>query len=116
MESSGVLEDQELLSIRLGSTAPTWTATEAALLRATEEFGSEGAISDSTWHILRESYSDAELVEIVVLVGFYWMLAYFARSLNIQPEGELISMFDYASLFVPSQRGTGSGAREIDRE
>jgi 4-carboxymuconolactone decarboxylase len=103
---SGAVTEPEMLAVRLGSGAPGWTETEAALLRATEEFANASAISEATWEVLRPAYTDAQLAELTLLVGFYWMLVYFANSLDIEPEGVLVPMDDYASLLPVSAPAT----------
>jgi len=98
--TGNVLSDQEMLGIRLGSSAPNWTPAEAALIAATEEYKASSAISEATWQTLSDTYSDEQLVELLVLIGFYWLIAFFASSVQIDLEEGLPSMYDYRALLT----------------
>ena len=56
-------------------SARRWTGHERALLAATGELLGEHTIGQATWNTLSETYDDAALVELTMLVGHYAMLA-----------------------------------------
>lgn len=55
--------------------AHPWAPADAALLRATDELVAERTVSDATWAELSATRDTAELLELLVLAGFYAMLA-----------------------------------------
>ncbi|HET7683834.1 MAG TPA: carboxymuconolactone decarboxylase family protein [Marmoricola sp.] len=72
--------------IREGSSARGWSDREQLLLTAAEELVRDRDLTDSTWHRLSEAYDDRTLLELVLLVGHYDMLATTLLTLRIQPE------------------------------
>ncbi|HST42340.1 MAG TPA: carboxymuconolactone decarboxylase family protein [Conexibacter sp.] len=61
-----------------GSPPPVahpWAPADAALLRATDELVAERTVSDATWAQLSATRDTPELLELLVLAGFYAMLA-----------------------------------------
>ena len=62
---------QEVERITVGADAPGWSRHDAAILRGVDEMLSRYRISDETWAVLAESWSDQQLLEFPILVGFY---------------------------------------------
>lgn len=67
-----------------GSSAPGWTAHEAAILRGVEELIGDQAIGDQTWDVLALSWDEAQLIEFPMMVGQYVATAYVQNSLRIR--------------------------------
>lgn len=63
-----------------------WTPLERAALRAVDETAESGAVGDATWGELAAHLSESELIELVMLVAHYMMLASVLRSLRVQLE------------------------------
>lgn len=59
---------------RLCSEEAGWPPQEEALLATVDELHASGAVSDATWDRLRTAYDDAQLIELLLLPGFYNML------------------------------------------
>ena len=78
---------EDVARIRIGSQASGWTRREHALLRAAEALHAEQDLDDDTWTELRSLLDEAEVIEFVLLVGHYEMLATFIATLRIQPDG-----------------------------
>ncbi|MGZ8734051.1 MAG: carboxymuconolactone decarboxylase family protein [Acidimicrobiia bacterium] len=76
----------EIAQIAVGPTGSGWSTLEVALLRATEELHDDNCVGDATWHVLAEHYDDQQLVEVVMLVGQYHMVAGALNSFGVQPE------------------------------
>ncbi len=72
-------------------TPPTDEATfsdrQKALLEAADQLHQQRALDDELWGRLRPILSDAELIELCMLVGHYEMLAMTLNSLRVQPDG-----------------------------
>jgi AhpD family alkylhydroperoxidase len=56
------------------------------LLAAADELHERRELSDDLWDRLRPILSDAELIELCMLVGHYEMLAMTLNTLHVQPE------------------------------
>jgi 4-carboxymuconolactone decarboxylase len=65
-----------------------FSAAERRLLTAADELNEGGEISAGTWNDLGEDLSDAQLIEVCILVGHYRMLAMLIASAGVRPEAE----------------------------
>jgi AhpD family alkylhydroperoxidase len=72
--------------IRTGSAADGWSDRERAILAATEQLHDTQDLDDATWTALRAYLSEADVVEFVLLVGHYEMLATFLLTLRVVPD------------------------------
>ena len=69
-----------------GPGAAGWCEREAALLAAVDELHDSGDLSDAAWERLRAQLDERRLIELVLLVGHYEMLATAINTLRIQPD------------------------------
>lgn len=69
-----------------GPDAPGWSARERALLAAVDVLHRDQDLDDDTWSALADHLDDRGLIEFVLLVGHYEMLATAITSLRIQPD------------------------------
>ncbi|WP_367325174.1 carboxymuconolactone decarboxylase family protein [Streptomyces sp. HUAS ZL42] len=76
--------DADLDRITEGPEAPGWTDLERHLTRAADELNSDALVSDATWEALARHFDDAELIEIVMLVGQYHMVAFFLNATGVE--------------------------------
>ena len=63
-----------------------WSPLERAVLRAVDETADDGALGDATWDAVEAELDESELIELLMLIGHYLMLATVLRSLRIQLE------------------------------
>ncbi|MGH2986720.1 MAG: carboxymuconolactone decarboxylase family protein [Solirubrobacterales bacterium] len=80
------LAAEEIERVREGPAAAGWPERQAALLRAADELHERRTISDSVWQRLRVLLSEAELIEVCMLVGHYEMVAMTLNALGVQPD------------------------------
>ena len=80
------LDDAELQRVVDGPAAEGWAPREQAILQAADELLANGDIADDTWSRLRGLLDTRELIELVLLVGHYEMLAKTINTLRIQPD------------------------------
>lgn len=59
---------------------PRWTAHERRLLRLVDEAESSVSVSDELWNDLATHYTDAQLLELLLVAGFYRYVALTARA------------------------------------
>jgi 4-carboxymuconolactone decarboxylase len=79
------IADREIEALASDIDAGAWTDEERALLRAADELHASVDVADATWAALRGHFDDAELVEIVFVVGQYTMLSMVANATGIDP-------------------------------
>jgi 4-carboxymuconolactone decarboxylase len=83
------LTDDELRRIPDGSAAPGWDEVDALLLRAVEELCAQYVVTDATWTALMQQHSEQQVMDIVMLVGAYDMLAMAFNTFGVEPEADL---------------------------
>jgi alkylhydroperoxidase family enzyme len=86
MAPSTGLSREAVARVADGPEAPGWTPRQAALLRAADELHADGVIGDALWAQLSEHLGERELIELLMLVGHYEMLAMTLNSLRVQPD------------------------------
>jgi 4-carboxymuconolactone decarboxylase len=83
--SLGLEIDREAVDrVLAGPDADGWTDHEATLLRAVDELHETAHVSDETWAVLARRYSDIQLIEAIMLVGQYHMVAFALNALGVQ--------------------------------
>jgi AhpD family alkylhydroperoxidase len=72
--------------VRSGSAAAGWSGRERLLLRVAEELVDTRDLADATWADLRARYDERTLIELLLLVGHYDMLATTLTTLRLEPD------------------------------
>lgn len=80
------LTAEEIARVARGPDAPGWGPRQSALLQAADELHHDRAIARGTWTRLAEHYTDAQLIEVGMLVGHYEMLAGVLNSVGLALE------------------------------
>ena len=80
------LSIDQIQNITLGSNAPGWSELDAALLRATDELFRDDTISDAAWTTLAGSYTEPELIDVVITVAGYRLVSVVLNSIGVQIE------------------------------
>jgi alkylhydroperoxidase family enzyme len=80
------LSQDEMSSAGRPVLAGDWADRDAVLLRATDEILDEADLSDATWAELSAGHTDAQIIELVMLVGFYRMVAGFLNATGVRQE------------------------------
>ncbi len=78
------LTAEEIERVTRGSGAPGWSDHDRAILRAVEELREDAMISDATWSVLAEALDEKQLIEFVMLIGQYEMVAYYQNALRLR--------------------------------
>ncbi|HUD29797.1 MAG TPA: carboxymuconolactone decarboxylase family protein [Novosphingobium sp.] len=76
----------QIEAIVTGPDAAVWDEHERAILRAVDELHGNAMIGDETWERLAERLDEAQLFELLVLVGQFTATAYFQNSLRLRLE------------------------------
>jgi alkylhydroperoxidase family enzyme len=75
---------EEIERVTEGSSASGWRDHDRAILRAVEELLGDQSISDETWDVLARGWSEAQLMELPILVGAYYMTALQQNTLKVR--------------------------------
>jgi AhpD family alkylhydroperoxidase len=82
------LDDAEIAALAAGLDEHAWTSADRAVVAAADELHTTGTLSEASWAALSERFDERGLIELVVLIGHYTMLAFALNALNVQPERE----------------------------
>ena len=63
-----------------------WSASDALLIALADELHTTGTLSDDVWALLAEHWSEPQLIELIVLAGWYKTISYVVNALRIEPE------------------------------
>jgi acyl-CoA reductase-like NAD-dependent aldehyde dehydrogenase len=68
---------------------PAWSKTSidtrrAALIAMADELAADDCVTDATWAVLAARWGAAELVELLVVAGFYRLVSGFLNSAGVQ--------------------------------
>jgi 4-carboxymuconolactone decarboxylase len=80
------LSDEEIAALATTRADGPWSADDEALIALADEICADDCAGEGTFAALRRRWSDAELVELVALAGFYRMVSGFLNTLGVQPE------------------------------
>ncbi len=72
--------------VRAGSAADGWRDHEQLLMRVAEELLATRDLTDATWADLRATYDERRVIELLLLVGHYDMLATTLMTLRLEPD------------------------------
>ena len=78
------LTDAEIAATAERASTHPWSNRDRALLAMTDEICANDCVSEPTWKELRADWTDAELCELVVLVGVYRMVAGFLNTMGVE--------------------------------
>lgn len=85
-EAAGLEADEVRATVAEGSAASGWTPAERALLRAAEALHTAAALDTAHFAELAAYYDEAQILEIILLCGFYRMVSYVANGLALPLE------------------------------
>jgi len=80
------LTDEEIERIKEGPKASGWSATDRAVLQATDELHTDTFITDATWNELKRTYRDDQLMDLIFAVGNYTLVSMALNTLGVQLE------------------------------
>lgn len=80
------LGDEWLQATWSGEPGDFADPAHALIAQACDEMHATATVADETWARLRERYDEAQIVEIVFMVGYYHLVSYVARVFELTPE------------------------------
>jgi alkylhydroperoxidase family enzyme len=82
------IDEETLAALRDWRASDRFTAREKAALELTEEVVADDRdVSDACFARVRESFSDAEVLELVFVIGYQVFASKFAKAFRLVPQG-----------------------------
>ena len=78
--------EQVHATARGASDDPAWAGDERLLVRLVDELCDTATVSDELWAALDAAFSLEQILEAILLVGFYHSVAFLANALRLAPE------------------------------
>jgi len=81
------LTDGEILALTEDPDAPgghVWSADDRALIALADELHDDDCVGDDTWAALASRWNDDELIELLIVAGFYRLVSGFLNSAGVQ--------------------------------
>ena len=85
-DSAGLTKEEIDATAGEGSTAPGWAPAERALLMATEALHARATLTEAEFKQLQAHYRSEQILEILLLCGFYRTVSYVANGLDLPLE------------------------------
>lgn len=63
-----------------------WSAREILILRLADQLHETSAVDDDLWTALVSEFSDEQLLELIMLAGFYHMVSFVVNATRLPPE------------------------------
>jgi 4-carboxymuconolactone decarboxylase len=81
------LKEQQLHSTVNGSPSDDcWTARESIAFRLADQLHADASVPDELFEALREHFSDAEILELVITAGWYRAISYVINTTQVELE------------------------------
>ena len=91
------LTDQEIEgTVGAGRQDPGWSERDRTLIQLVDQLHESADVTDDLWAALREHWSEEQLIELIVLIGFYHTISFVTNALRIELE-EAAERFPAAS-------------------
>ena len=78
------LSDDEIRAVAGDPSSHPWSARDRALIAVVDDICRDDCARDSVWAELRGQWNDAELCELVLLIGMYRMVAGFLNTMGVE--------------------------------
>ncbi len=85
-EKVGLDDAMQRSLVHGGAGDPCWSAQDRLLIRACDQLHANCDLDDEIWNELRGVYSEAALMEVLMLAGFYRTVSYLTNALRLPLE------------------------------
>lgn len=82
----GLTREQLAATVVGDASSPVWSARHRALIEAVDELHDTARLSERSWDALQDHYQIPQLLEFLVLAGWYRTISYVANGLLIEDE------------------------------
>lgn len=80
------LTEAEVDALRRPVDEHPWSDDDLMVLTAADELNERSTLTDATWAALSSRFGERELIELVMLIGHYHMVAFTLNALRVQDE------------------------------
>jgi alkylhydroperoxidase family enzyme len=84
--AAGLAEPVLRATVHGTAADPAWSETDRLLVRLVDELHDTARVSDELWQALAARWPAETLLELLVLVGWYHVIAFVANGARVQPE------------------------------
>jgi len=77
------MSDEEILGVRDPANCKAFSEVDRAVIALADELNDQAEVSNKTWSVLERFFSPAELVELLLVSGFWRMMAGFLKTARI---------------------------------
>jgi len=82
----GLTPEQLDATVTGSARTPVWSSAQSALVQAVDDLHDTVDLSPATWAALRAHYETPQLLELLVLAGWYRTISYLANGLRLADE------------------------------
>ncbi|MDO8296566.1 MAG: carboxymuconolactone decarboxylase family protein [Caulobacter sp.] len=84
--AAGLTADQVRATVHGAPDDACWSPAERALVRAVDALHDRATLTHAEWSGLRAHFDDPQILEVLLLCGFYRTVAYLTNGLALTPE------------------------------
>ena len=77
------MTDEEILGVRDPAKCGAYSEVDRAVIAMADELNDNTEVTPATWAVLERAFSASELVELILVAGFWRMMAGFLKSAKI---------------------------------
>jgi alkylhydroperoxidase family enzyme len=82
----GLTEEQLTATQHGDADDPAWSAGDRALIELADQLHDTSTIDDALWTELRERFTDDQLLELILIAGWYHLISYVVNAAEVDPE------------------------------
>jgi alkylhydroperoxidase family enzyme len=83
------MSDEEILGVRDPGNCPAYSEIDRAVIRMADELLDNSEVSAETWSILEKAFSSEELVELLLVAGFWRMIAGYLKTAKVPLDADV---------------------------
>jgi alkylhydroperoxidase family enzyme len=84
--AEAVSDAQIAATVHGDSGDPAWSEADAELIALADELYDTATVSDALWAKLAQRFSEEQLIELLVIAGWYRLLSYVINAAGVQRE------------------------------
>lgn len=85
-DNAGLTSAQIRATVHGDAHDPVWSPSEALLIRLVDSLHDWAQVPDTLWAELRAAFREEQLIELIVLTGFYHMVSFVTNALRLPLE------------------------------
>ena len=78
------LTDAEIRALTQDPSGHRWSDDDLALIALADELHADDCVTDATWAALSKKWSDEQMIELLVVAGFYRLVSGFLNSTGVE--------------------------------